>query len=140
MTTPLTTFKVGRGADCDIKLHDHSISRQHAVIQLNSDGSVLITDAGSSNGTFLRVGKKWKRVQSETLHGDQFIKFGAHQVQVSDLISRLVKPVIAKPEAVLVSRPVVKSAAVATTSDLSQKETFNKPRRNPETGEIEEKK
>ena len=46
------TLRLGRGDDNDIRIHDNSVSRRHAVIEPDSDG-YLILDLGSTNGTFV---------------------------------------------------------------------------------------
>jgi diguanylate cyclase (GGDEF)-like protein len=43
---------IGRGADCDIRINDHSVSRRHARIQPGPDGHCAI-DLQSTNGTFI---------------------------------------------------------------------------------------
>ncbi|MBK6694893.1 MAG: FHA domain-containing protein [Myxococcales bacterium] len=59
-TSPSLTFDgprvvIGRGAGCDVRLPDASVSHRHATLQVTS-GAVTLSDEGSSNGTF--VGKK----------------------------------------------------------------------------------
>ena len=43
----------GRGDDCQVQIADASVSRAHARIHLDSDGRYLVTDLGSTNGTFV---------------------------------------------------------------------------------------
>ena len=43
---------VGRGDDCDLRIPDHSVSRRHAKIEPSPDG-YIVTDLGSTNGTFV---------------------------------------------------------------------------------------
>jgi pSer/pThr/pTyr-binding forkhead associated (FHA) protein len=53
---------VGRARECDIRLSDGLVSRQHARIALTPDGDILVRDLGSSNGTV---------VDGRTLRGEQ---------------------------------------------------------------------
>ena len=46
------TVSLGRGEDCDIRLHDHSVSRRHARIEPGPDG-FIVCDQQSTNGTFV---------------------------------------------------------------------------------------
>jgi diguanylate cyclase (GGDEF)-like protein len=46
------TLTLGRGEDCDIRLHDHSVSRRHARIEPCEDG-FYVFDQQSTNGTFV---------------------------------------------------------------------------------------
>ncbi|RME04717.1 MAG: FHA domain-containing protein [Planctomycetota bacterium] len=50
---PFSELIVGRSSTCDIKLKDLDASRKHAKLSIGGDGSVLIEDLGSKNGTFL---------------------------------------------------------------------------------------
>lgn len=45
-------FLLGRGPDCDLRLHGETVSRHHCVIRQTND-DVALVDLGSSNGTFL---------------------------------------------------------------------------------------
>jgi diguanylate cyclase (GGDEF)-like protein len=47
-----TPIVLGRGNDCDIRIHDHSVSRRHARIQPGADGYFAV-DLQSTNGTFV---------------------------------------------------------------------------------------
>lgn len=45
-------YKKGRGADCDIRITDISVSRTHAIIRLEKDG-FYIEDNMSKFGTLI---------------------------------------------------------------------------------------
>ena len=47
------TFRIGRGEANDIRLQYSWVSRQHAMIQQDSNGIYSLVDLGSSNGTFV---------------------------------------------------------------------------------------
>jgi diguanylate cyclase (GGDEF)-like protein len=51
---PLTgsALVIGRENDCDIQIHDHSVSRRHARILTGTDGHYAV-DLQSTNGTFV---------------------------------------------------------------------------------------
>ncbi|MCB0077086.1 MAG: FHA domain-containing protein [Anaerolineales bacterium] len=44
---------IGRGQDCDVPLQDFYASRHHCWIEQEDDGSWLLRDLGSKNGTLL---------------------------------------------------------------------------------------
>ncbi len=46
---------IGRGEDCDIRIHDHAVSRRHSRVECGKCG-VAVTDLGSTNGTFVNDG------------------------------------------------------------------------------------
>ena len=43
---------IGRASDCEIRIHDHSVSRRHARIQPGADGYYAV-DLQSTNGTYI---------------------------------------------------------------------------------------
>ncbi|MEZ4319499.1 MAG: ATP-binding protein [Myxococcota bacterium] len=47
------TLIMGRDPTCDIPVNDRRVSRQHARIEPEDDGSFLLVDNGSSNGTLV---------------------------------------------------------------------------------------
>jgi len=47
------TLILGRDPTCDIPVNDRRVSRQHARIEPDDDGSFLLVDNGSSNGTLV---------------------------------------------------------------------------------------
>ncbi|MCA9568615.1 MAG: FHA domain-containing protein, partial [Myxococcales bacterium] len=47
------TIILGRDPACDVHLDDRRVSRQHARIEPEDDGSLLLVDNGSSNGTYV---------------------------------------------------------------------------------------
>lgn len=74
---------VGRSADAGISIPDVSVSRRHASFALQADGTYIVTDLGSGNGTRING----EKITSGTIHhgdeiavGDtvlQFVKAGA---------------------------------------------------------------
>ncbi len=47
------TFRIGRAVSNDIRLQSSSVSRQHAMVQRDSNGIFSLVDLGSANGTFV---------------------------------------------------------------------------------------
>jgi pSer/pThr/pTyr-binding forkhead associated (FHA) protein len=50
---PATTIRIGRQPDNDIALRNLEVSRHHAELRRNPDGSFEIIDLGSHGGTFV---------------------------------------------------------------------------------------
>ncbi len=44
---------IGRDAKADLRLHDGSVSRRHARVELRGEGEAVVTDLGSTNGVKL---------------------------------------------------------------------------------------
>jgi hypothetical protein len=69
--------RVGRHTESDIVLVDPSVSRNHALLDVE-EGRLIVRDAGSSNGTFVNG----ERVQLRTLHSGDIVAFGKTQMRV----------------------------------------------------------
>lgn len=54
--------KIGRGHDCEMRISDVSISRQHALVKLGDDGSVYLFDQQSKFGTLVALDRDEKSV------------------------------------------------------------------------------
>jgi pSer/pThr/pTyr-binding forkhead associated (FHA) protein len=70
---------VGRTKENDLCIEDHSISKVHAALVLNSEGQLMVADTGSTNGTFIN--------ESRIAYGRAFVigegdkvKFGTVEV------------------------------------------------------------
>lgn len=76
-TLPVADVHLGRGEDCDIVVNSPSVSRNHAVLEVDPD-KLVVEDLGSSNGTYVNN----ERVAREPLkHGDR-VRFGNVEFEV----------------------------------------------------------
>ena len=66
---------IGRSPDCDIFLDDVTVSRTHAVL-LRNNGSFVIEDQGSLNGTFVNR----HRIESAVLAADDEVQIGKYRM------------------------------------------------------------
>ena len=64
---------IGRSTSCNIQIDQDSISRNHAELTQGQDDTVVLTDRGSTNGTFVNDGRVDK---AYTLRNGDFIKIG----------------------------------------------------------------
>ncbi|MDX2037803.1 MAG: GGDEF domain-containing protein [Isosphaeraceae bacterium] len=71
--------RLGRAADNSIVLYEPGISRHHALIRLEDDGTALLTDQGSSNGTQINS-EPLPRGGSATIEPGDTIRFGPNFV------------------------------------------------------------
>ncbi|MHB2021209.1 MAG: GGDEF domain-containing protein [Candidatus Xenobia bacterium] len=65
-------FVVGRAGDAQITLPDQGVSRHHAEIRRSEDGSFVVRDLDSTNGTFVNE----EMIQSRVLQNGDKIRFG----------------------------------------------------------------
>jgi S1-C subfamily serine protease len=66
-------FLVGRGSDCELTLADSEASRRHALLRPQADGSVVLEDLGSTNGTYVNGQRITGPV---TLRGGERVRIG----------------------------------------------------------------
>ena len=75
--------KIGRAASNDLVLDYPEISGHHAILTTQPDGSLLLEDLNSSNGTFVNG----KKIRSKTIQPSDTIKFAHYQVDLSKLLA-----------------------------------------------------
>lgn len=83
-----TRYVVGRGAECDVRLNDASVSRNHADVVRLSDGRLYVEDRGSTNGTFVLHGKEWRAIHRERLAPTDRVRFGNYEM-IADALGAL---------------------------------------------------
>src|SRR5919204_444388 len=66
-------FLIGRGPDCELTLADGEASRRHALLRPQPDGSVVLEDLGSTNGTYVNGQRITGPV---TLRGGERVRIG----------------------------------------------------------------
>jgi pSer/pThr/pTyr-binding forkhead associated (FHA) protein len=66
-------FLLGRGADCDLRLADDSVSRHHCLLRFGSSGAEA-SDMQSSNGTFVNGQRV---ISTQELHSGDVIRVGS---------------------------------------------------------------
>ena len=65
----LSVIKLGKVPSAHLKLDDETVSRMHAIIEVNGPGDVSIIDLGSTKGTFVNGQKvnKAKLMSGDTI-------------------------------------------------------------------------
>ena len=77
---PAGEHRIGR-SNADLELgNDNQVSRHHAVISVSEEGTVVINDAGSTNGTFINN----QRIQSCELAAGDVIRIGTSQFKAEE--------------------------------------------------------
>ncbi|NJM90755.1 MAG: FHA domain-containing protein, partial [Myxococcales bacterium] len=66
----LSVIKIGKVPSAHLKLDDETVSRTHAIIEVNGPGDVSIIDLGSTKGTFVN-GQKVNKAKLQT--GDSIV-------------------------------------------------------------------
>ena len=76
----LSVIKLGKVPSAHLKLDDETVSRMHAIIEVNGPGDVSIIDLGSTKGTF---------VNGQKVNGPQAFRRG-DRLQVGNTVMELV--------------------------------------------------
>ncbi len=78
---------IGRDGSCDVVLDDSSVSRWHVKLDLDEEGSCLITDLGSTNGTYVFKNREPVGVLEAPVTLADRVKIGKYDISVRELVS-----------------------------------------------------
>lgn len=73
-------LNVGRVADNDLSLNDTSVSKIHATLLLNVEGTLLVADTGSTNGTYIN-GRRIAYGEARQIEAGDVVGFGDVEVR-----------------------------------------------------------
>ena len=73
-------MNVGRVADNDLQLEHQSVSKIHATLVLNREGTLLVADTGSTNGTFIN-GRRIAYGEARHVEDGDVVSFGDVEVR-----------------------------------------------------------
>lgn len=71
---------VGRATDCDLSLNHGSVSKIHAALVMNREGTLLVSDTGSTNGTFIN-GRRLAYGEARQIEDGDVVSFGDVEVR-----------------------------------------------------------
>lgn len=80
MTPGGRRISVGRGKDNELLLNDGSVSKIHATMLMNREGTLLLADAGSTNGTFIN-GRRISYGEARQIETGDVVGFGHVEVR-----------------------------------------------------------
>ena len=73
-------LSVGRVSDNELSLNDASVSKIHAALMLNAQGTLLVADTGSTNGTFIN-GRRIAYGEARQIEEGDVVGFGDVEVR-----------------------------------------------------------
>jgi hypothetical protein len=73
-------LSVGRVADNELSLNDASVSKIHAALTMNAQGTLLVADTGSTNGTFIN-GRRIAYGEARQIEDGDVVSFGDVEVR-----------------------------------------------------------
>ncbi len=132
----MKTKTIGSWNQCDLVVEGDKVSPIHAQVQLVHDGYLTVLDAGSDHGTFLQRNKQWIRILKVELGSGDRIRCGETEVELSqlvDLFGERVRVQLRNSQALRM--PAIMAERLAAKE---RRVMIERPRRNPETGNIEE--
>jgi hypothetical protein len=74
-------LNVGRASDNELTLNDGSVSKIHGALLMTAEGSLLVADTGSTNGTFIN-GRRIAYGESRVIEDGDVIGFGDVEVRL----------------------------------------------------------
>ena len=74
-------LNVGRAADNELTLNDASVSKIHAALLMTAEGTLLVADTGSTNGTYLN-GRRIAYGESRLIEDGDVVGFGDVEVRL----------------------------------------------------------
>ena len=73
-------INVGRVGDNELSLNDSSVSKIHAALMMNSEGTLLVADTGSTNGTYIN-GRRISYGEARAIETGDVVSFGDVEVR-----------------------------------------------------------
>ena len=73
-------LSVGRVADNELSLNDASVSKIHAALTMNTQGTLLVADTGSTNGTYIN-GRRISYGEARQIEDGDVVGFGDVEVR-----------------------------------------------------------
>ncbi len=74
-------LNVGRASDSDVHLDHPSVSKIHASLVMNREGTILVADTGSTNGTFIN-GRRIAYGEARQIEDGDVVGFGDVEVRL----------------------------------------------------------
>jgi hypothetical protein len=74
-------LNVGRASDNELSLNDPSVSKIHAALLMTGEGTLLVVDTGSTNGTYIN-GRRIAYGESRVIEDGDVVGFGDVEVRL----------------------------------------------------------
>ena len=117
----LSVIKLGKVPSAHLKLDDETVSRMHAIIEVNGPGDVSIIDLGSTKGTFVNG----QKVNKAKLQSGDTIVVGETRIELSissgeeDEPTKVANPILLQAE-VIASTPRPAPSPPSPPSPIAQ--------------------
>jgi len=71
---------VGRAADSELSFNDNSVSKIHAALVMTHEGTLMVADTGSTNGTYIN-GRRIAYGEARQINDGDVVGFGDVEVR-----------------------------------------------------------
>ena len=130
----MTTKTIGSWNQCDLVVEGDKVAHIHAQLHLANDSYLTLLDAGSEHGTFLQRNEQWIRVMKVELGSRDGIRLGDTELAIARVLELFGNHVrLRDHHALRVPAHLAERLAAA-----GARVPLERPKRNPETGIIEE--
>ena len=102
----LSAIKLGKVPSAHVRLDDETVSRMHAIVEVNGPDDVSIIDLGSTKGTFVNG----QRINKAKLQSGDVIVVGETKIEIAARETAAAPAVVAPPP---IPKPTVPMAPVA---------------------------
>jgi len=130
------TRTIGSWGECDLVFEDKQVAPVHAQVQLGDDGFITVLDAGTDDGTFLQRNEQWIRFVKIELGSQDRIRCGSQVIRAEQLVGLFGEQTRVQLRDNRSLR--IPSGLEERLAAAEKRVVFERPRRNPETGNIEE--
>ncbi|HYY41608.1 MAG TPA: FHA domain-containing protein [Pyrinomonadaceae bacterium] len=79
-------LSIGRAHDSDLPLEHQSVSKIHAALLLNREGTLLVSDTGSTNGTYIN-GRRIAYGEARQIEDGDVVSFGDVEVRFKKAVT-----------------------------------------------------
>lgn len=117
---------LGRSSSCDFKVIDTKISAKHCSFELTKKGEVIVTDLGSTNGTFInnsKISQSAMRLNDTVLMGTTTINIDERRL--TTLEKRAIGITIKRPRSEAKELPAVEKNSATAIETLPEKPTVS---------------
>jgi adenylate cyclase len=111
---------IGRHPKNSIRLHDREVSKEHAVIERQTNGDFLLRDLNSSNGTFVNE----RRVREVVLREGDDLLFGSMHLVFRGGVDDSARNSVRDQVTILPAGPASNAAHIHATLDDAQESDF----------------
>lgn len=122
---------LGHADNCDIVLDDATLAAVHARAHIDTQGRLWVSDADSQGGTQLGRDGAWARVKTALWREGDRVRLGEREIERAMVLAALAEKNRTRGRGKRIGKR-------AQGAGEAPKHVFDRPRRNPETGALEE--